>query len=793
MYRSHFKVFVKTILRNKVLSLINLFGLVIGFAVAMLVWIFVSHELSYDKSFANEDRIFRMVRNWQGSEKYETEVPAPLAEALLSTFPEVVSVTRLISSTNNLIIRDREVFREDLVFAVDSAFFTVFGIELEAGNTPQSLSQPGTVVISLTKARKLFGNTDPIGKSLTFECSGFGTGSKDVIVTGVFDEFPVQSHMRPDYLISSSTFEFIDNPSHFNHFLQTYVLLQTAGYKGLLEKKLSDFMKGFYGEDYYNYSASTYLLQAIQDIHLNTKVYQTGYETSKGNYSTLYFFPALAIFIVLISIINFINLLTSQSLGRRKEVWIKKVSGAFSRQEISFFLLDSVLLFEVGFILAMCLVEIIFPAFETLVERDMEIEFLYKPLNLLLSVSIALILALIAGLYPATNLVSEKYWNKQDSRKEFRSSHALFDAKLIILQFAICIIFLNCSGFIYKQFRYIQSETNQGFNKENILLIKNPWYLGTSHAAFKDILLMHNDISGVASSESVPGIDWYSTWGHPVDSALNDSHISVYYCDYDFAETLGLKMKFGRFFSRDHPTDNMAMVLNEAAIEKLGWKDPIGKRYRLDTVYHVIGVIQDIHYISLHDDIAPLGMVLIEAGSESFISIRYSPGRTDEILDYVNERWREFVPDRPMEYSFMDKEFDFWYKTDRRLGFVTTILSILAIIISCLGLVGLVMYSIIRRTKELGIRKVNGATSMDIIGLFVSDTSKWLFWGFIIAVPVSWMVVKKWMQGFAYKTKESWWVFILAGLAIYIIAIGSIAWQCYKASRQNTINSLRYE
>ena len=793
MYRSHLKVFIKTILRNKIFSLINLFGLTVGFAVALLVWIFVSHELTYDQSFEQSDRIYRVIRDWQGNEKFETHVPAPLAGAMVQDFPEVLSGTRLSGISTNMIIRDRDVFNDNRVQIVDSTFFSVFGIDLITGNTHRSLSQPGSVVVSASSARKLFGKSYPMGQVLTFETTEFGMEGQELIVTGIFEDFPVKSHMRPDFLVSSATYDFMNNPSHRNHFLQTYILLQSAEQKEAVESKLPGFMKDFYGEDYYNYSGSTYLLQAIQDIHLNARVDHAGYETSRGNYTGVYVLPALALFILLICVINFINLYTSQSLSRSREVWLKKINGATARQETVYFLADSVILFLIGFCLALCLIEIILPAFASLVDRPLERDHLYRPVNLLLSIFTALGLGVISGLYPATALVTQKIYSDQDLWKGFSGAGVFFNSKLIILQFAICILFLICSTFIYKQFRFINAETNHGFRKENMLVIRNPGYLGRSHAAFKDLLLRHKNISGVTSSESVPGIDWFSTWGHPVDSALNDSHISVFYCDYDFAETMELKMVQGRFLSREYPTDHRAMVLNEVALRRLGWDDPMGKRYRLDTVYHVVGVIRDIHYMSLHNEIEPLGMVLIEPGSESFITIRLKTDRADEVLGYIRDSWKEFVPDRPLEYSFVDKEFDFWYKTDRRLGIITILLSVLAIVISILGLVGLMMYSIIRRTKEIGIRKVNGATASDIFLLFIRDTSKWLLMGFIIAVPFSWFLVNKWLQGFAYKTTISWWIFILAGLAVYVISIASIFWQCHQASRQNTVNSLRYE
>ena len=377
--------------------------------------------------------------------------------------------------------------------------------------------------------------------------------------------------------------------------------------------------------------------------------------------------------------------------------------------------------------------------------------------------------------------------------REFKTTGVFFNSKLIILQFALCIVFLIGSIFIYKQFMFINHETARGFNKENILLIKNPWYLKNSNAAFKAALRDYSGITGVTSSESVPGIDQFSVWGLPVDSAASNCHLMVIYCDYDYTKTLNLKVVQGRFFSTDYPTDNLAIVLNEAAIKTLGWNEPIGKRYRLDTVYNVIGVIQDFHFESLHEIIEPMGLVLIEPGTESFISMRIGPGSTDELITFVKDTWKTFVPDRPVELSFMDREFDFWYRTDRKIGLVTTLLSILAVVISCLGLLGLMIYITLRRTKEIGIRKVNGATTWNILFLFLRDTSKWLLVAFGIAIPISLFAMKKWIQSFAYHTEINWWTITLAGVLVYLIATGTIIWQSYKTARSNPADSLRYE
>ncbi len=793
MLRFHLKVFIKNQLKSKLLSIINLSGLTLGFAVSILVWAFVSYELSYDKGFLNGDRVFRLNRNWQDSEKFGTDVPAPLAGALQSGFPEIIAATRLYSSHNNIIVRDSEVFRENLILVVDSSFLNVLGVELKTGQAESCLRNPRSVVLSQSAADRLFPDADPLRQGLIFESSDFGILKESFTVTGVYEDFQANSHLKPDYLLSASSFRFMENPSHFNHFLQTYVLLERAGQQKRVEDKLPEFMKEFYGREYYEYSRSTYLLQPIKDIHLNPKVNYAGYETSRGNYNNIIFFPVLAVFILVITVINFINLHTSQSLRRSKEIWLKKVFGASSSGELWLLVLDSVILSLLALLLAICVIEFCFPVFERLTERQIDRDFMYAPLNILSGILLVLVVGTLSGLYPALVLVSSNALKDQNKWKDFKTGGVFFSSWLIILQYAICIFFLVVSLFVYKQFRYVNLETNRGLNKDHILLVKNPWYLERSQEAFKDALLAYSSITDITSSENIPGIDQFSVWGHPVDSALEDCHITVIYCDYNYVSTLNMKMVKGRFFSPDHPTDNLSIVLNQAAVERLGWTDPIGKRYRLDTAYHVIGVVRDIHYESLHNKIDPMGMILIAPGSESFISMKILPGSAGKVISCVKETWKTYVPDRPVELSFVDEEFDFWYKTDRKMGGITGILSLLAVTISCMGLLGLMVYSTLRRTKEIGIRKVNGANSVNILLLFLGDTSRWLLVAFILALPASWFAVRKWLQGFAYRTEISWWVFVLAGFLVYLIAIATILWQSHKASIRNPVHSLRYE
>lgn len=793
MYKFHFQIFIKTLIKNRLLAFINIFGLLAGFLVAFIVWAFVSHELSYDHAFRNRDRVYRVIRNWQESEQFGTSVPAPLAAALKSGIPDVVTTTRLYESHYNIILKDAEVFREDLVLVVDSLFFRVFGYDLLFGNRETCLAEPNTAAISLSTARLLFNREDALGMTFQVESSDLGINGKIFEITGVYKDFPVKSHFRPGILLSYSSYRFLQNPSHLNHFINTYVLLDESNQRSEVEEMLPSFMESFYGPDYYNYSRSTYLLQPLDDIHLNSKVHDAGYETPKGNYFSVRFFPALAVFILIISVINFVNLHTSQSLGRKKEIWVKYVHGARPRQELVFFILDSIILFMLVYFLAFCMIELLLPSIESLIDREIAPGDLFTPARIGTSLLVILFLASLAGLYPALSLISREDLSNQVSWKGFTTTGVFHNSTLIVLQFVICMFFLIGSILVYKQFAYLEKVTRRGFEKEHILLIKNPWYLKNSHAAFKQALLSRSDVVDVTCSESVPGIDNYSVWGHPVDSALDDSHITVFYCDQNYARTLKLNVIQGRFFSPEYSTDNLSMVLNETAIRKLGWKEPIGKRYRLDTIYRVIGVVQDFNFESLHHEIEPVGMVLIADGSESFISVRIAEGNTEETVSGIKQIWEEFVPDRPLEYSFMDREFEFWYKTDRKIGLITGLLSVLAIIISSLGILGLMTYLVTRRTKEVGIRKVNGALASDIHFLFIKDTSKWLMTAFVFAIPLSIIAMRRWLQGFAYKTEISWWIFAIAFLIIYAIALATIFWQSLKAARQKPIDSLRYE
>jgi len=793
MYKYHLKIFFRNIGKQKFITFINITGLALGITATILIYAFVSHELNYDKSFKDYNNIYRVMRNWQGGDELRLSVPPTLGEALKKQFHEIEETTRLNMLDDRIVLKDNRVFIEPSIYIVDSTFFSVLGMDLLKGDEREALKDPYSVTISESAALKYFGEDDPMNQTLQLEGEENTYPDKMTFkITGVFKDFPSDSHMKTDVIMSNGTFwvTTVTNPT--NHVTYMYVRLKNMDDELVIEDQLPEFMEEFYGTDYYNYSRCTYYLQPITDIHLNASVNYGGYETPKGNYTNIYIFPVLALFIILISSINFVNLSISQSLGRRKEVSIKKISGAGSRQQFVLFIFDSIFLCLMALIISLLITELVFPYFTNLSNRSLLIRDYVNFQNLLVLIGFSIVLGIIAGIYPAFKFSNVKPIDLLIKNINAKSKGISFNSNLIILQFGICILLIIGSLTIYNQFQFIQKKINDGLSNENVLIIKNPWHID-NQSSFLNTLNNHTGVQSVSMADNVPGIDWFSTWGLPVDSAAEQSHVTLIYSDPNFLETLNMDLVTGRFLSEDIASDSLAIIMNESAIKRLGWQDdPVGKRYQLDKIYSVIGVVKDIHYESLHKTVEPMAILLV-SGSNRFVLARINPENFQNTMNYISKTWKSFSPERPMEFSFLDTEFDFWYKTERNTGVIAGIFSAIGIFISCMGLLGLAIYITHNRTKEIGIRKVNGASIQQILVLLNSKFLKWIGIAFFISIPFGWLVMNKWLENFAYRTNIDWWIFLSAGLIVLFIALLTVSWHTTAAARKNPVEALRYE
>ncbi len=790
----HIKLVLRGLSLKRFSSVIKVLGITLALVPAMLIWTYVKHESGYDKHFTDSEKIFRVIRNWQEDPKFGAYTAVPMLAAMVETFPEIESGTRIWPIFDQVALVNNKVYNEETILAADTSFFNTFGMELLEGDKNTALNNSGSVVISKTMATKLFGENDAVGQTIEFEGYGFSNDNKLFTVSGIFDDFPSNSHLKGNFILTLKSLGVYYQPNATNHTLMTYLRLNSPESEKLIEQKFPEFMASFYGQEYYDYARTTYKLQPISDIHLNSTVNYNRYETAKGNKSSLYIFPALAFLILLISSFNFVNLTVSEGSSRNKIFGINKISGAGKFYFFRIYILESLILTTLALIFAAVILQIISPTFKTFVNRDLDLAFFTNPYWIGGALIFTILIGLINGIYPAILFSSKNMigyiQNKTGTLIKRNSLQRVFQ----VSQFAICIFFIVGSIVIFKQLNYINSRVGQSLDKENVLIIQNADKLGSKQEVFKSELKQISGISDVSLCREVPGINSYTHWGHPVDSAAVNAHIVVYYTDVDYLSTLKMQLVEGRYFDPNFPADNRSMVLNETAVKTLGWQDnPIGKRYKLNETYTVVGVVKDIFFRSLHQEILPQGFFLQGPNSADRTLIRINPGSTAESIKSIKNLWAQFSPEREIHYNFLNDEFDFWYQSESKTGHLALILAAIAIFLSSLGLLALVLQSISSRIKEIGIRKVNGAKAHEIIGMLNSSFVKWVVVASVITTPLSWWVMNKWLEAFVYKTTLNWWIFVVAGFATLLIALLAVSWQSWKAATRNPVEALRYE
>ena len=794
MYWYIIRQILRGIIRNRFHSFVKVLGLTLAIIPAMLIWSFVQHEKSYDHHFPVHENIFRVVRNWQEDKKYGVYTSVPFLPALLQDFPEIKTGTRIWPLYGQDAIVGEMIFNEEVMLAADSSFFDTFRMGLLSGDKKTALHNPGFVIISKSIAVNLFGNNDPIGKTIEFEGSRFSERNKIFTVTGVFDDFPSNSHFRGNFILSLQSFVTGRNSNVTNHMLMTYIRLNSPQNEKTIEEKLPKFMESFYGKAYYDYARSTYLLQPITDIHLNTNINYNEYESAKGSYSSIYIFPSLVLLIILISSFNFINLTVAEGASRHKTLGINKIWGAGKFYFFRTYVLESLILTFISVIAAFFILDFITPLFKNFVERDLNLEFYKSPFWIGATLIFALFIGIINGIYPATLYSSKSTVDYLKYKVDPQVKHNNIQKLFQISQFAMCIFLIFGSFVVFKQLRYIDNQTHRSLNSDKVIVIKNADKLGLKQEVFKDELIKISGIKSVSLCGEIPGVAGYSHWGLPVDSAAFNSHVAVFYCDHDYLGTLDMQIVKGRFFDPGFSTDYKSVVLNETAVKTLGWEiDPLGKRYRLQDTFSVIGVVKDIHFESFHHEIIPQGFFLVPPNYAGRMLLKISADQVPVILQNVKQLWTELVPDREIHYNFLNEDFDSWYKNERKTGQIAVMLTFIAIFLSGLGFLSLVLLSVHNKTKEIGVRKVNGAKAWEIVYLLNAKYIKLIVTAFIIASPIAWYTMHKWLQNFAYQTEINWWIFALAGLITLGIALLTVSWQSWRAAARNPVEALRYE
>ena len=785
MIKNYFKIILRNFRRFPVYSLLNIGGLAIGMTCTFLILLWVQDEMSYDKFYKDADNLYRVLENqhYAGGEIFPVAVtPSGLAPAMKEEFPEIIRASRY---TNNWwLVQKGDEFVNEKFTNVDPDFFKMFDIQFVKGDISTALKEPHSLVMTEEMAKKYFGDENPLGKTLNVDRKYLFT------VTGVIKKQPHNSHMDFNLLVP---FVFLketgtDINNWGNNSIFTYVELQNSTDYKVVDDKIKNFLK-----KYNEGSTTDILLQNVQKIHLYSSGKYTADISGLGDITHVRIFSVVALLILIIACINFMNLSTAQSARRSKEIGMRKVVGASKRKIILQFFGESIFMAFVAHIIAMILVELLLPTFNNISGKQLDIN--YQSINLyVILLSIILFTGLLAGSYPALFLSSFNPLNVIKGAINRNPGNAGFRRVLVIIQFSLSVFLIICTLIIGSQLAYIRN-IKLGLNKDNIGYF---WFgkdIQKKRVALKNELLKNPDIISASISNQLPTNVGNSSDGFKWEGKNPDEDVLFHLLvvDEDYAKTFKLKMEEGRFFSIDYPSDTFAVVINEKAAEVIGYKDPIGKplsvwQYNL----HIIGVVKNFHFKSVHNKIEPLVMFMNPDWFNIFF-VRMNPENITETVKFIEKTVKKFDPVSPFYFNFLDKDYDNLYRSENQMGKIFNYFSLLAIIISCLGLLGLSSFMAERRTKEIGVRKVNGAKNNEIFILLSKEFTVWVIISFLIASPLAWYAMNKWLHSFAYHTKMEWWEFLVAGLILLAVALLTVSFQVYKAASKNPVEALRYE
>ena len=793
MIKNYFKIAFRNLWRHKVFSFINIMGLTVGMTACFLIFLYVKFELSYDSFHTKADRIYRVVSDIKTpTEVIHASGPAwAVAPNAKDEFPEVESFVRV--ANNNLLVRKGDIkFQEENALFADSAFFHVFDFKLLKGNPQTALRDQFSIVFSETAAKKCFGKTDPMGQTLLVTGDAFPAR-----VTGIMKDIPENSQIKADMLISMSTLTQKFNQGldsqWSNYGSSAYLLLKPGTNAKALEKKFPAFLERRNGSEMKQIQMyPTLFLEPLKDVYLRST--RDGSKT--GNINNVYIFSIIALFILLIACINFINLTTARSAERAKEVGIRKVVGAGKMQLARQFIGESVVLCLIAFVLTFFLSWLLLPLFNQLAGKTIS-NGIFEHSNYIVLLFFASIgIGLLAGIYPALILSSFKPVVVLKGRFVTGTRGIILRKGLVIAQFTISIALIIATIIVYNQMNFMRGQ-DLGFSKDQMMVINTSGDPGKK--AFQQALAGMPNVKSTATSGSVPGGGNPGAYSEIENNKgdLQIANLDLYFVDFDYINQYKIKMIAGRGFSRDFATDTtQAMVLNEAAVKMFGYSSPqqaVGKRFKQwGREGKIIGVMKDFHYRSLQEDIKPLSM-RIEPDGCNLISVNVAASNLPKTIAAIESKWKTFIPNRPFSYYFLDEFFDRQYRSEIRFGNLFLNFAILAIFISCLGLLGLASYSTLQRTKEIGIRKVMGASVSNIVNLLSKDFLKLVGISFLIAAPLAWYFMHGWLKDFAYRISINWWIFLIAGVTAVLIALFTISFQAVKAAIANPVKSLRSE
>ncbi len=818
MLKNYFTVAIRNLRKHSFYSFINVAGLSIGLAICFIIILFVINEVSYDKHFANADRIYRINSEikFGGNHYNMLYCPPVMASTLATEYPEVEAAIRFRERGSYLVKRTIDNIKEDHVVWTDKDFFKVFGIPVIAGNAETALAEPNSIAISEAIANKYFPNENALGQTLILD------NKENMKITAIYENLPTNTHFHFDILIAMEGLEEAKRQVWYSNNFQTYLLLRSGANAKELDNKFPDLivkhvmpqMAELLGNDLTleKFIATgnkiEYRLQPLSDIHLKSSL-QGEFEPN-FDIAYVYLFVAIALFILIIACINFMNLSTARSANRAKEVGIRKVMGSFRSHLMRQFLTESILLTFISILLALLFAYLLLPLFNQLSLRTLSIPF-QQPMLYGIIILAALGVGVLAGIYPSFFLSAFKPVSVLKGHVALGMKSGFIRSALVVFQFTISIFLVIGTLAVNRQLNYIQNK-KLGFNKDQVIVIEDAYALGSNRQPFKEEIMRSGKMENATMTGFLPvSGSWRSDnpwWVEGRDPAVQENMVSIqnWRVDYDYIKTMGMKIKEGRDFSREFPSDSSAVLINEASIKRFNFTgDIIGSkiatfgdsgngepdRNKLITLT-VIGIVEDFHFESLKENVSPL-MMELNAKSEGPISFRFQSQNTQEVIQLVEAKWKELAPGQPFTYYFLDQRFGSMYAAETRLGKIFGIFSILAVLIACLGLFALTAFTAEQRMKEIGIRKVLGASISSIVVLLSKELGKLVMIAFVLAAPLAWYGIDWWLKDYTYKTDIGVGLYLMAGLVAFLIALATMSFQSFKAAASDPVKSLRSE
>jgi len=807
MLKNYFKTALRNFWKNKFYTSLNIIGLAIGISTCLLIMLYVHDELNYDKYNVKADRIYRINNEvkFGGSHFDVAQSPALMGAEAVKEMPPVEQYTRLRWHGSFLVKKGNINLRENRVGWADSTLFDVFTLPVISGNPKTALKEPHSLVITETIAKKYFNRTDVAGRYMTID------DTSNYKITAVIKDIPRQSHFNFDFFVP-----FIGNKDSwsddwFSENYNTYILLKKDANVNQVDQQLNTMLNRFIepelksvlGISMNDFTKQGNLVKSsltpLLSIHLHSnKIGEIG---ENGNMQYVYIFSIIAVFILIIACVNFMNLFIARSSNRAKEIGVRKVLGSLRKNLIAQFLTESLLISFIALFIALLIVWPILPYFNQLAGKNISPGLLFQPSMIVTLLLFAVVVGLLAGSYPAFLLSAFQPIEvlKGKLAKGFRGTW--LRNSLVVFQFAISIILIVGTIVIYKQLNYIRSK-DIGFNRQQVVIIHNTDALKTQATTFKNELLQFSGVTNVTMTGFLPVNGYRNSNTFFTSPALDQKNaipMQAWSVDEKYIPTLGISLLKGRNFSEQFLSDSSAMIINEATAKFFPTNDVINKKlYEIDDIktkklreYHIIGIAKNFNFSSLREVITPLTLSLgKETGS---IALRVNTANISSVIAQIKNKWQSIAPGQPFDYSFMDEEFSNIYNAEQRTGQIFITFAILAILIACLGLFGLVAYAAEQRIKEIGIRKVLGASVINIVGMLSKDFLRLVMIAALIAFPIAWWGMHKWLQDFAYRVNLSWWVFAFAGITALLIALITVSFQAIKAAIANPVESLRTE